>query len=248
VNFQNLNSRIPKKLRKRGDAALQFNEAVNLSKQVIFIAIPKTGTTSIRQQLRVEGEKLIPNPHLTILQVRDGLYTYFLKCALGSNRHFPTRVDEVPDDTDIRRQAADTFESFFKFASVRNPWARAVSLYKRGEGVQVSADMSFTKFCQDLHYASDTSRHPTRAACQLDWLVDETGALAVDYVLKLEELSTGIPEINALTGGRMALEQRHANRNPESMAESYRDFYTEETQQIVGDLFKRDIEFFGYSY
>ena len=54
------------------------NEAVHLEKNWIFIAIPKTGTTSIRTQLKQKGVPLIPNPHLNILQVRDAINFFFL--------------------------------------------------------------------------------------------------------------------------------------------------------------------------
>ncbi len=45
---------------------LILNEAVNFEKQCIFIAVPKTGTTSVRVQIGQQGTPLIPNPHLDI--------------------------------------------------------------------------------------------------------------------------------------------------------------------------------------
>lgn len=227
---------------------LLFNEAVNFDKKAIFIAVPKTGTTSIRKQLAVRGPKLIPNPHLTILQVRDGLYTYFLSQGLGNNRHFPTRPDEVPSDAEIRGHAARTFHGFFKFASVRNPWARVVSLYHRREGVQTADKMDFERFCEGLRYASDTCAHTTRMSNQLDWMVDENGKLAVDYVLKLEDLDNGLKEINARTAGRLALKEKRCNCNPRSPSVSYRKAYSDKSRAIVADIFHRDITFFGYSF
>lgn len=47
------------------------NESINFGKEVIFIAIPKTGTTSIRRQLAQEGRAMINYPHLSINQVKD---------------------------------------------------------------------------------------------------------------------------------------------------------------------------------
>ena len=69
---------------------LILSEAVNFDKQCIFIAVPKTGTTTVRSQLRQQGKALIENPHLNIVQVRDSLYVYFLIRALGRNESFPS--------------------------------------------------------------------------------------------------------------------------------------------------------------
>jgi hypothetical protein len=144
--------------------------------------------------------------------------------------------------------ASTTFDRFFKFATVRNPWSRVVSLYRRREGIQVSKRIDFETFCEQLRYASDTCRHPSRAANQLDWMVDETGELAVDYVLRLEDLETGLNEIHRRTNGRVALERKHLNVNPKSISGSYRSAYSDTSRAIVAELFQKDIEFFGYEF
>jgi len=230
------------------DRPLLFNEAVNFDREAIFIAVPKTGTTSIRRQLRMQGPKLIPNPHLTIRQVRDGLYTYLLKQSLGGNAEFPTKAAVVLSDDEIREKAADIFKRYFKFASLRNPWARVVSLYKRREGVRVSDRMEFEVFCEGLKYASDTCSHPTRAISQLDWMTDENGELLVDFVLRLEEHAAGLEEINARTAGRLGLEEMHLNSNPNSNASSCRSMYSDKTRKLVEEACRRDIEYFGYEF
>ncbi|MEM1400598.1 MAG: sulfotransferase family 2 domain-containing protein [Pseudomonadota bacterium] len=230
------------------ETTLHFNEAVNFEREVIFIAVPKTGTSSIRSQLSVSGPMLIPDPHLTILQVRDGLYAHFLKKKLGSNHHFPTRPNTVLSDGEIRDLAKETFRRFFKFASVRNPWARVFSLYHRREGIQTRQAMDFETFCKGLHYASDTCVHPARAVNQLDWMIDEKGSLAVDFVLRLEDFAAGLRQIDELTQGRLGLVEKHLNQNSKSASDSYRAAYTETTRAIVAEIFKRDIEFFGYEF
>ncbi len=236
------------RLAKSKDRPLLFNEAVNFDKEVIFIAVPKAGTTSIRAQLAMQGTMLIPNPHLTILQVRDALYTFFLLQSLGSNASFPTLAHDVESDAEVRIRAAEVFKNYFKIASVRNPYARVVSLYSRHEGIKVTNKMSFDTFCENLKYASDTCQHPTRAANQLDWITDETGQLAVDYVLRLEDLAAGFQDIYELTKGRIDLQIRDQNRNPASRSRSYHDIYTENSRSIVAELFRRDIEFFDYEF
>jgi hypothetical protein len=122
-----------KRIRERRIGRLILNEAVNFEKSCIFIAVPKTGTTSVRIQMQQAGEPVISNPHLDILQVRDSLYVYFLKKTLGQNREFPS--DNVLSDKAIHDQATEVFQNFFKFSAVRNPWARALSIYSRRERV-----------------------------------------------------------------------------------------------------------------
>lgn len=223
-----------------------LNEAVNFEKECIFIAVPKTGSTSVRSQLRYRGPCLIPNPHLSILQIRDSLYTCLLVNALGQNASFPS--NNVPADAQLRKRAEELFDHFFKFAAVRNPWARAVSLYSRREGVRLSDRMSFQDFCADHFYASDTCKHPTLHRNQLDWLVDERGVSLMNYIYKLENLAAAVKEVELLTDGRILLSANAENVNPQSQSSTYRDLYTPEARDMIAKRFERDIDYFGYSF
>lgn len=225
---------------------LLLNEAFHEPLRTVFIAIPKTGTTSIRNQLKQDGCFWIPNPHLSILQVRDTIYPYYLCKSLGKNRSFPTQA--FPTDQAIREKARQSFESFFKFSIVRNPWARAVSLYFRKEGESVSQKMDFETFCEHHLYASDTCVHPTLQRQQLDWLVDETGRCIMDYVGKLEAMDKAILEIAERTDGRVALAVQHDNKNPRSLAGAYQSLYTARSKKIISQRFEKDIDYFKYSF
>lgn len=223
-----------------------LNEAVNLQKQCIFIAIPKTGTTSVRIQLKQEGTPLIKNAHLNIMQVRDALYVYFLKNALGKNREFPS--ESGLHDRDIRAQSNEAFRRLFKFSGVRNPWARAVSLYSRNEGVKAKESMSFTEFCRMHTHASDTCKNPTLHRNQADWLCDESSEPVMDYIYKLENFDAAIREIYERTEGRVKLANKSANRNQSSLSTTYRGLYTGETRRLIAERFAKDIDLFKYSF
>lgn len=223
-----------------------LNEAINFEKKCIFVSVPKTGTTSVRVQLRQQGVPLIANPHLNIVQLRDSLYVWFLMQALGQTTSFPT--ESTPSDASLRAQASQTFNSFFKFSAVRNPWARAVSLYSRREGVRIEGSISFEEFCQSHLFASDTCRQPTLHQNQLDWLCDENGVNAMDYVYKLEDFDRAIKEISELTNGRVNLSENNANRNPDSLSRSYRDLYSSASRKLIAQRFERDIDYFGCTF
>ncbi len=222
-----------------------LNEAINFDTKTIFIAIPKCGTTSIRQQLRPTGPFLIPNPHLTIRQISDSLYTFLLIRKLGGNNYFPN--ENVPRDDDIRAEARAIFSNHFKFSAVRNPWARAVSIYYRREGIQPHSMMSFEKFCENHIYASDTCLHPTLQKNQCDWLIDDNGKIIVDFVYKLEEIFDYLPLINKNIFGKN-IYIKFANKNPMSSASSYQDIYNERTKRLIGKLYEKDIDLFNYAF
>ena len=222
------------------------NEAIHIEKQAIFIAIPKTGTTAVRQQLQQEGQPLIRNPHLNILQVREALSLFLLMKTLGGNHEFPSV--QQPTDAELRQRAAEMFASFFKFSAVRNPWARAVSLYHRREGVLVKQRLSFSEFIHQHEFASDTCQQPTRHRNQFDWLCDESGRCLVDYVYKLEEFEQAVPEIASRTNGGIQLTPLVANQNPESRSRDYRELYTAETRQLIARRFEKDIDTFRYTF
>ncbi|MEM1211943.1 MAG: sulfotransferase family 2 domain-containing protein [Planctomycetota bacterium] len=232
--------------KRRGIHPPILNEAVNFEKRCIFIAVPKTGTTSVRLQIRPQGPPLINNPHLDIVQVRDLLYVHLLRNALGKNRAFPS--ESTPSNAEIRDQAAATFTDLFKFSAVRNPWARAASIYSRREGVETREELSFADFCAKHYYASDTCIHPTRHRNQLDWLCDEHSRCVMDYVYKLEEFDKAIGEIANRTDGRIILQNQVANKNPESASRSYRDLYNQETKSIIAKRFEKDIDHFKYAF
>ena len=222
------------------------NEAVNAELRSIFIAVPKTGTSSVRIQIRPAGTPLVPNPHLNIVQVRDLLYPFLLRSALGGNDSFPSK--DVPTDEDVRAEARRMFESFFKFSGVRNPWARAVSLYFRRERIKVSESLTFEEFCEQHAYASDACAHPTLHKNQFDWLCDESGGLLMDFVYKVEEFDDAIREIRERTEGRVDLVQKVLNRNPQSRSSDYRSMYNQRTKDLIAKVYEKDIDWFKYSF
>ena len=223
-----------------------INEAINFKLQCIFIAIPKTGSTSVRRQIRQEGIPWIPSPHLNILQARDLIYPHLLRSSLKKNLTFPSK--DIPTDKDVRAESRQIFKNFFKFSAVRNPWARAVSLYFRNETIQARKKMTFDHFCENHFFASDTCRHPTLHKNQIDWLLDENETIAMDYIYKVEEFNTVISNISRKTNGRVKLKDQVLNRNQDSQSSTYRDLYSKRSQKIIAERFEKDIDTFKYTF
>ena len=70
----------------------------------------------------------------------------------------------------------------------------------------------------------------------------------MDYIYRLEDFDQAINEIAERTNGRVHLERKNANRNPNSDSRSYRDLYTEETRKLIAKRFEKDIDRFKYTF
>tara|TARA_E500000178_G_scaffold351891_1_gene414038 strand:+ start:3435 stop:4115 length:681 start_codon:yes stop_codon:yes gene_type:complete len=223
-----------------------INEAVDLHRKIIFVAIPKTGTTSIRKQLQQTGKPLIKAPHLNIVQIRQAINLFFQIRQLGTNKAYPSA--NVKSCSDIQLESDSFFNNSFKFSSVRNPWERAVSLYSRKEGIQLKSKISFREFIEQHFYASDTCVIPTLHKNQYDWLCDEKGSMLADYVFKLENFREALPEIDKRSMGRLKLKELQENKNPLSHSERYREFYNDQTKNLIAKRFEKDIDYFKFSF
>ena len=222
------------------------NEAVNEARRLIYVAIPKTGSTAIRRQVMQQGRPMMPGCHLSIRQIEAVMVAFEIHLALGRNLMFPS--DDTPSEADVFARVANKFGRYFKFSCVRNPWARVASLYARQEGVQVRERISFETFCAHLRNASDTSLWPTRFQNQADWLCDAEGRIAVDYVIRLENFGSAIAEIQERTGGQLVLQDAVLNRSEHSWSRAYRELYTAHTRILIAQLFEKDVDLFGYTF
>jgi hypothetical protein len=75
---------------------------------------------------------------------------------------------------------------------------------------------------------------------QLEWIKDETGAVMCDC-LRLEHIDR---DLSAYLGHRIEI-QRH---NATTKRYDYRSLYNEELINIIGEIFREDIEYFGFSF
>lgn len=205
----------------------------------IFVAVPKTASSSIR---RILGQP--PQFHLNICQIRYNLQYHWTHYGGIGNRLMASLYLLLPVQKRIDR-GNTLFDSYFKFGFVRNPWDRVVSLYLRREGAQMAGTTSFEEFVSWIRYSSSTSIHPVPHVNQLDWFVDPSGNLLVDFIGKFENLSDDWSYVSKQLGLDHPLP--HVKKNPKRK-KHYTAFYTGETKRIIGEKFKTDIEYFGYDF
>jgi len=159
------------------------------------------------------------------------------------------------------------FDAAFKFAFVRNPWTRMVSLYHHLNQGQSFREYVLGEFRERVWEEMAWFVRPQR-----DFIYDETGALLVDFVGRFERLQedfdqvcrrlgkppTPLPRVNQATDHR----KLHWSGNPRKILRSwrkrmikpaprfprYQDYYDPDTRTAVAELYQMDIELFGYRF
>lgn len=127
-------------------------------------------------------------------------------------------------------------------AIVRNPYDRAVSSFHHmGGGYK-----NFLDFLEN-YFASPNRDHNALAhkRPQIDFLRNKKGEIVVNEFIKFENLNDDF-EAFKLKYGIHALEIPHLGK--QSREKSFKDYYCQESINIVESIFKDDIDFFDYKF
>lgn len=134
-----------------------------------------------------------------------------------------------------------TFEAYFTFGFVRNPWDWQVSLYryalknKNHKQHQLISGMS--GFEEYLHWRVANDVH-----LQKDFFYDLSGECLMRFIGKFETLTTDFGYICRQIGIQASLPHRNKSRDEHA----YLQQYTPETINLVAQYYQEDCQTFGY--
>lgn len=212
--------------------------------RAIYFQIPKVASSALKELLRNELMLRGPAAHAT---------------------RFP-----APDPAGLE---SGTYDDYFKFCFVRNPWSRVVSNYetkiRRGRNINgtrraralfyvlprsarslgtklssiplLTSEMAFDEFVRALARIGDDEADKHVRSLHT-FLCDSNGDLSVDYVGRLESFSDDFEYI----ADRIGLSVTSLPTKRDRKGRSYRDYYNEETWDLVARRYRRDIELLGY--
>ncbi|MBG6174914.1 hypothetical protein IWQ55_002739 [Labrenzia sp. EL_208] len=212
-------------------------------KKHLLVHVPKNGGMAIREASSLNGKIIIAHRRrLKSKAYADGLLDFMKSIHLHPGyEHARLR------DIDLSVRAGT-----IPFAVIRNPWARTFSRFKfyiqTSQSHEISFGMKkddFKLFLETRHEWGQKEYFWHRASLgwypQLDYLTDETGAIAAD-VLRQEQLSR---EVSDYFGVPDSLEQKNVSKNSRF---DFRDFYDAASIQVVADWYKAEIDVFGFDF
>lgn len=202
------------------------------SHKFIFVHIRKAAGSSIRDTLEPLS---IQKPTDTLSKIKSRV--------LRMERDYHKYAFRQHDDINAakRLMPPELFESYFKFAFVRNPWDRLISEYefirRRPDHGRHSKVMKM-EFDQYIRYQSKRFD-----AHQINMLADSKGQLLMDFIGRFENLHE---DWNFVTD-KLGIVNKELSHRKKAGIKDYASYYTPETRALVAELWKRDIEAFGYS-
>ncbi len=188
---------------------------------VIFIHIPRTGGTSIRQSLDFNRPR-----------------------ETKQEKHWHARLIE-------EQVGKRNWSEAFKFTFVRNPWSRLYSYYiyklrknqldKRGRQFDFE---SWARKRLEGHDARTPDKGILHYSPQSKWLESISGKIEVDYIGKFEKLESDFEELCDRIGlkGELKVSPYAPLRN------EYKKVYNDKLKNFVGDFYREDIEKFDYKF
>ncbi len=203
---------------------------INHQHKFIYLHIPKAASLSIKRSL----------PHL---------------CDLSSELKIP-HIEEVKGMSIARmnRLDASTWNDYFRFSFVRNPWSRIVSAWRYLEGTSESKfrlreKRHFRRFVKQIggHICS-----PTKDFDHWRWhllpqyrhLIDRNGDIAMHFIGRVEDLEVDFDFVCRKikfthTGLQHVNQTRHLH---------YSNYYDRKSRETVARLYEDDISLFNYNF
>lgn len=207
----------------------------------LFVHIAKTGGTSVRVALK---QRTWADPYFPLMFLCSRL-SHLTGHKLGCK--FPRHSKIVAAQQML---PAEYFTQLFKFAFVRNPWDLQVSSFHHIRRERPHLLNGHTDFESFLRYKLDPERPyqyhiDTSIELQSDYLVDLHGKVLVDFIGRYERLQEDFDQVCERIGlRRFELPHRRQAKD----RSDYRRYYSDETAELLGRHFARDVEIFGYDF
>ena len=181
--------------------------------------------------------------------------------ALNYNVH-PPYIDDKNREIDHYRasdykETVSSYDSFFKFSFVRNPWSKMASEFvflKHGTAMWrpnpnrmvYPKDLDFSTFVRlisNKSFSDYTHFQKSHFIPQVDYFTID-GVLDLNFIGRFENLQQDFD----IVCDKIGIPRQQLPHKNKSNHKHYTEYYDNETRQIVAEKYARDIEYFGYKF
>lgn len=208
----------------------------------IFIAIPKTGTTSIEESLKSRIELKIDNYNIFKHDI----------CPEEKRDHKIRKHSTAKEIKEVLGEKI--YNSYFKFCFVRNPWDRLVSIYYEAKK-PTNCSSNFQNGKEDPWYihqikAKELSFKDYLFYFKDEWenyismISDDNWSFLVNFIGKIENINDDFRKICNIIGLRK-MELPILNKSGKN---NYASYYDNEAKELVRSIHRKDICLFDYKF
>lgn len=217
-------------------------------KEVIFIHIPKNGGMTIRHKESPILKRII------VAERKNHKSKEYSDAVLKTmNKYKQHHGYEHARWRDLNPSLTSKYPAF---AIVRNPWSKVISRYTFAMIQNLRPNnYSLEQFLEERHKWGGIPYFWHRAVYgwypQTDYVTDKEANLKCD-ILRFEHFDEDVMTYFNL---KKPLHVRNVSNGKKSQDKTkiegkkdYKEFYTEETREIVAYWYQQDIEFFGFTF
>ena len=220
---------------------------INREKELLFIHAPKTGGTKIEEVLGMKyagDDPIVSSEKLYgFVRIYDELYEL---------QHLTYK-----QILDFKLLDKSLFNKCYKFAFVRNPLDKVVSLYFWMGYKYFSRFEDFVEFLYRKEGKPDV-RGTVENYMSFDWFINSPfitpqhkficnnrGKIMVDFLGRFENFSADLAEL--LDNLEVKYDEKLLSEKVNSTKhEKYTVYYNKKTRDMVKSIYKKDFEIFGY--
>ena len=195
-------------------------------KDAIYVRMPRCGSTTMEHSCNQNNIKGFGGKDMgfwggdTIL--KENTSPYLHKCI---SNYVGTEV----------------YEKSIVFTTIRNPYSRAVSMFKHWSW---NSAKTFDDFCNAIKKEKYPSASAKWHSSSLTEHITCGDKLMVDYVIRLENLQ----EDFNIVCDKIGIPKQQLPHKNKTKHNHYTEYYDDETREIVAEKYAQDIECFGYEF
>ena len=210
----------------------------------VFVHVPKCGGSSIELNLLARENIYINN------FIKNG----FSKLTPWQKKKYNLGREDMgvaSQHLKINQYEPQKAKNYFTFSFVRNPWDRMVSEYfyiKKSRGTHCENEFFSKTFPSFRSFVINNGLQcawPSHRFQQIDFVLNPMTNQMVDFIGRFENLNRDFRYVCQRIGFKKFT--RLKQRNP-TCHKKYRHYYDTETKNIIAHKFRRDIEYFKYTF